>query len=66
MPVRENRQVRLVARPRRIPQPEHFSLVTEPVAALALAGKIVYDEEILCDPPAYRGENHGKLVIAMD
>jgi len=52
MPVRENRQVRLVARPRRIPQPEHFSLVTEPVAALALAGKIVYDEEILCDPPA--------------
>jgi NADPH-dependent curcumin reductase CurA len=33
MNARTNRQVRLVSRPRGIPQAEHFSLVTEPVAS---------------------------------
>src|SRR5258708_7448186 len=33
MNARTNRQVRLVARPRGIPQAEHFALVTGPVAA---------------------------------
>jgi NADPH-dependent curcumin reductase CurA len=54
MPVRENRQVRLVARPRGIPQPEHFSLATEPVAAPG-DGEILLENRYLSVDPAQRG-----------
>jgi NADPH-dependent curcumin reductase CurA len=54
MPVRENRQVRLVARPRGIPQPEHFSLVTEPMAPLG-EGDILIENRYLSVDPAQRG-----------
>jgi len=54
MPVRQNRQVRLLARPRGIPQPEHFSLVTEPVAA-AGEGEILVENRFLSVDPAQRG-----------
>src|SRR6266851_3066864 len=54
MPLRENRQVRLVARPRGIPQAEHFSLVTEPVAA-AGKGEILIQNRYLSVDPAQRG-----------
>src|SRR6516165_243443 len=54
MPVRENRQVQLVARPRGIPQPEHFSLVTEPVAA-PTEGEILIENRYLSVDPAQRG-----------
>jgi NADPH-dependent curcumin reductase CurA len=54
MPVRENRQVQLVARPRGIPQPEHFSLVTEPVAA-PTEGEILVENRYLSVDPAQRG-----------
>jgi hypothetical protein len=54
MPVRENRQVRLVARPRGIPQSEHFSLVTEPAAAIG-KGEILIRNRYLSVDPAQRG-----------
>ncbi|MET4198884.1 NADP-dependent oxidoreductase [Bradyrhizobium sp. LA6.12] len=54
MTLRENRQVRLVARPRGIPQPEHFSLVTEPVAPLG-DGQFLIANRYLSVDPAQRG-----------
>jgi NADPH-dependent curcumin reductase len=54
MPLRENRQVRLVARPRGIPQPEHFALVAEPVAAPG-RGEILIENRYLSVDPAQRG-----------
>jgi len=54
MPLRENRQVRLVARPRAIPQAEHFSLVTEPVTA-PVKGEILIQNRYLSVDPAQRG-----------
>src|ERR1700760_1976351 len=54
MPLRENRQVGLVARPRGIPQAEHFSLVTEPVAAVG-KGEILIQNRYLSIDPAQRG-----------
>src|ERR1700751_2452177 len=54
MPLRENRQVRLVARPRGIPQAQHFSLVTEPVAAVG-KGEILIQNRYLSVDPAQRG-----------
>src|ERR1700756_8413 len=54
MSFRENRQVRLVARPRGIPQAEHFSLVTEPVAAVG-KGEILIQNRYLSVDPAQRG-----------
>ena len=49
-----NRQVRLVARPRGIPQAEHFALVTEPVATPG-AGEILIRNHYLSVDPAQRG-----------
>lgn len=54
MPLRENRQVRLVTRPRGIPQGEHFSLVTEPVATPG-KGEILIANRYLSVDPAQRG-----------
>jgi NADPH-dependent curcumin reductase CurA len=54
MTLRENRQVRLTARPRGIPQPEHFSLVTEPVSAPG-QGEILIQNRFLSVDPAQRG-----------
>src|ERR1700737_3696755 len=54
MPLRENRQVRLVARPRGIPQAKHFSLVTEPVSAVG-KGEILIQNRYLSVDPAQRG-----------
>ncbi|WP_454644605.1 NADP-dependent oxidoreductase [Bradyrhizobium liaoningense] len=54
MSLRENRQVRLTTRPRGIPQAEHFSLVTEPVAA-AGKGEILVENRYLSVDPAQRG-----------
>jgi NADPH-dependent curcumin reductase CurA len=54
MTTRSNRQVRLVARPRGIPQPEHFALVTEP-AATPGAGEILVLNRYLSVDPAQRG-----------
>ena len=54
MNTRTNRQVRLVARPRGIPQAEHFSLVTEPVAAPG-KGEILIRNHYLSVDPAQRG-----------
>ena len=54
MSVRENRQVRLTARPRGIPQPEHFSLLTEPVA-IPGDGEILIQNRFLSVDPAQRG-----------
>ncbi len=54
MALRENRQVRLVVRPRGIPQAEHFSLVTEPVAAPD-KGEILIANRYLSVDPAQRG-----------
>ena len=54
MPLRENRQVRLVARPQGIPQAEHFSLVTEPMAAPG-KGEILIENRYLSVDPAQRG-----------
>ncbi|MFB9269753.1 NADP-dependent oxidoreductase [Bradyrhizobium erythrophlei] len=54
MALRENRQVRLVARPRGVPQPEHFALVTEPVAAHG-RGEILIANRYLSVDPAQRG-----------
>ena len=49
-----NRQVRLVARPRGIPQAEHFALVTEPVATPG-EGEILIRNHYLSVDPAQRG-----------
>jgi NADPH-dependent curcumin reductase CurA len=54
MPPRESRQVRLVAGPRGIPQAEHFSLVTEPVAVPG-KGEILIENRFLSVDPAQRG-----------
>src|ERR1700739_714514 len=54
MPVRENRQVRLVTRPQGIPQAEHFSLVTELVAGHG-KGEISIHNRYLSVDPAQRG-----------
>jgi NADPH-dependent curcumin reductase len=54
MPLRENRQVRLVARPQGIPQAEHFLLMTEPVAAPG-RGEILIENRYLSVDPAQRG-----------
>src|SRR5215470_8503086 len=54
MPLRENRQVRLVVRPQGIPQTEHFSLVTEPVAAIGKSEILIQNRYLSVDP-AQRG-----------
>ncbi len=54
MNARTNRQVRLVARPRGIPQAEHFALVTGPVAAPG-EGQILIRNRYLSVDPAQRG-----------
>jgi NADPH-dependent curcumin reductase CurA len=54
MTLRENRQVRLTARPRGIPQAEHFSLVTEPISAPG-KGEILIQNHFLSVDPAQRG-----------
>jgi NADPH-dependent curcumin reductase CurA len=54
MPARQNRQVRLVARPQGIPQAEHFSLVTEPVSTPG-KGEILVQNHFLSVDPAQRG-----------
>jgi len=54
MTFRENRQVRLVARPQGIPQAEHFSLVTEPVTAPG-KGEMLIQNRYLSVDPAQRG-----------
>lgn len=54
MALRDNRQVRLVIRPRGIPQGEHFSVVTEPTATLG-KGEILIANRYLSVDPAQRG-----------
>jgi NADPH-dependent curcumin reductase len=54
MNARTNRQVRLVSRPRGIPQADHFSLVTEP-AASPRSGEILVRNRYLSVDPAQRG-----------
>src|ERR1700756_3989461 len=54
MNTRTNRQVGLVARPRGIPQAEHFALVTEPAAAPG-AGEFLTRNRYLSVDPAQRG-----------
>src|SRR6516162_8446486 len=54
MNARTNRQVRLISRPRGIPQAEHFSLVAEPVASPG-NGKILVRNRYLSVDPAQRG-----------
>ncbi|KYG18973.1 alcohol dehydrogenase [Bradyrhizobium sp. AT1] len=54
MSVRENRQVRLTSRPNGIPQAEHFSLVTAPVAAPG-EGEMLVENRYLSVDPAQRG-----------
>jgi NADPH-dependent curcumin reductase CurA len=54
MALRDNRQVRLVTRPRGIPQGEHFSLVTEPTATPG-KGEILIANRYLSVDPAQRG-----------
>lgn len=54
MSLRENRQVRLTTRPNGIPEAEHFSLVTEPVAAPG-KGEILVENRYLSVDPAQRG-----------
>ena len=54
MSVRENRQVRLTSRPNGIPQAEHFSLVTAPVAAPG-KGEMLIENRYLSVDPAQRG-----------
>src|ERR1700720_2375044 len=54
MPLRENRQVRLVSRPRGITQAEHFALVMGPVAG-AGKGEILIRNHYLTVDPAQRG-----------
>lgn len=52
--LRENRQVRLTSRPNGIPQAEHFSLVTAPVAAPG-KGEMLVENRYLSVDPAQRG-----------
>src|SRR5262245_14661370 len=54
MAVLENRQVRLIARPRGIPQAEHFALVTEPLGAVG-QGNILVRNRYMSVDPAQRG-----------
>jgi NADPH-dependent curcumin reductase len=54
MNARTNHQVRLVSRPRGIPQAEHFSLVAEPVASPG-SGEILVRNRYLSVDPAQRG-----------
>lgn len=54
MNTRKNRQVRLVARPRGIPQAEHFAVVTEPAAPPG-EGEILIRNRFLSVDPAQRG-----------
>jgi NADPH-dependent curcumin reductase len=54
MNTRKNRQIRLVARPRGIPQAEHFALVTEPVAAPGQGDMLIRNRYLSVDP-AQRG-----------
>jgi NADPH-dependent curcumin reductase len=54
MNARTNRQVRLVLRPRGIPQADHFSLVTLPAASPA-KGEILVRNRYLSVDPAQRG-----------
>src|SRR6201987_132523 len=54
MTLRENRQIRLVARPRGVTQAEHFSLVTAPVAAPG-KGEMLVENRYLSVDPAQRG-----------
>lgn len=54
MTLLENRQVRLVARPQGIPQAEHFSLVTEPVARVG-NGEILIQNRYVSVDPVQRG-----------
>jgi NADPH-dependent curcumin reductase len=50
----ENQQMRLVARPNGIPQPEHFALVTEPMPRTD-DGQILVRNHYLSVDPAQRG-----------
>src|SRR5260370_2251634 len=50
----ENHQMRLVARPRGIPQPEHFALVTEPMPQIG-DGEMLVRNHYLSVDPAQRG-----------
>jgi NADPH-dependent curcumin reductase len=50
----ENHQMRLVARPNGIPQPEHFALVTEPLPQIA-DGQMLVRNHYLSVDPAQRG-----------
>lgn len=54
MPTRINHQVRLVKRPRGIPQTEHFALVTEPAPSPG-PGQILIRTHYLSVDPAQRG-----------
>lgn len=54
MSTHANRQVRLVSRPRGIPQAEHFALVTEPMAPPG-KGEILIRNRYLSVDPAQRG-----------
>ncbi|HEU0082430.1 MAG TPA: hypothetical protein VFQ87_06110 [Bradyrhizobium sp.] len=49
-----NRQMRLVARPVGIPQPEHFALVSESVPEIADGQMLVHNHYLSVDP-AQRG-----------
>src|SRR3979411_355887 len=50
----ENHQMRLVARPNGVPQPEHFALVTEPLPEIAYGQRLVRNHYLSVDP-AQRG-----------
>jgi NADPH-dependent curcumin reductase len=54
MDAHTNRQVRLVSRPRGIPQAEHFALVTEPVARPGKSEILIRNRYLSVDP-AQRG-----------
>jgi NADPH-dependent curcumin reductase len=54
MNTRTNHQVRLVSRPRGIPQPDHFLLVTEPVTSPG-KGQFLVRNRYLSVDPAQRG-----------
>ena len=50
----ENHQMRLVARPKGIPQPEHFALVAEPLPRIEDGQMLVRNHYLYVDP-AQRG-----------
>jgi NADPH-dependent curcumin reductase CurA len=50
----ENHQMRLVARPKGIPQPEHFALVAEPLPRIE-DGQMLVRNHYLSVDPAQRG-----------